>query len=186
MAVKVTTDEVLQQMRRSGGRITAQRRLVLDALVATQPHPSVEDVVEHVQRLDPELHRSTVYRTLSTLTDLGVISHVHLDHGRSVYHFTHDAEPHLVCHVCGAVTHLGADRFAEVRAIVADATGFDLEHGHFAWTARCAACRRTPEVGGHAQQHAAAHHEDEPQPDDRARTGESSERVRNGEAGRAS
>ena len=146
MATHITTDEVLEQMRRSGGRVTAQRRLVLDALVATQPHPSVEDVVEHVQRHDPDLHRSTVYRTLHTLADLGVISHVHLDHGRSVYHFIQDAAPHLVCRTCGAVTHLDVDRFTEIRRLVAESTGFDLEHGHFAWTARCRDCRDADEA----------------------------------------
>ena len=144
---RVTTDEVLAQMRESGGRVTAQRRQVLDALVATQPHPSVDDVVAEVQRHDPAIHVSTVYRTLNTLADLGVVSHVHLGHGGSVYHFTHDALPHLVCRECGRVTHLDAETFGEVRRLVASSTGFDLEHGHFAWTARCERCRPTEDAG---------------------------------------
>lgn len=135
-------------MRAAGGRITLQRRLVLDALVATQPHPSVEDVTEWVQRSDPDLHVSTVYRTLNTLAELGVVNHVHLGHGRSVYHFAHDAEPHLVCPSCGDVTHLEADTFAEVRRLVASSSGFHLEHGHFAWTARCERCsQRAADTG---------------------------------------
>ena len=116
-------------MRAAGGRITAQRRLVLDALVATQPHPSAEDVTAHVQSVDPDVHQSTVYRTLHALTDLGVVSHVHLDHGRSVYHFTHADAPHLVCRTCSAVTHLDTDTFTKVRQLVSGSTGFDLEHG---------------------------------------------------------
>ncbi len=140
----MTNDEVLAQMRQAGGRVTAQRRLVLDALVTTQPHPSADDVVEEVQRHDPAIHRSTVYRTLNTLADLGVISHVHLGHGGSVYHFTHEALPHLVCRTCGQVTHLDEPTFTEVRRLVESATGFDLEHGHFAWTAAdCGRCRPT-------------------------------------------
>lgn len=138
---RVSRDEVLTQLREGGGRVTAQRRLVLDALVATQPHPSVEDVTEHAQRSDPSIHRSTVYRTLNTLAEMGVVSHVHLDHGRSVYHFSGDVEPHLVCRECGRVTHLDTETFDEIRRVVTAATGFELEHGHFAWTARCSACR---------------------------------------------
>lgn len=147
--VSVTTDEVLAQMREAGGRVTAQRRLVLDALVATQPHPSVEDVVEEAQRHDPTIHRSTVYRTLNALADLGVVSHVHLGHGGSVYHFTQEALPHVVCRGCGAVTHVDKPTFAEVRRLVASTTGFDLEHGHFAWTATdCDQCRPTEDGDG--------------------------------------
>ncbi|MEL6893078.1 MAG: Fur family transcriptional regulator [Actinomycetota bacterium] len=151
MGVDVTTEEVLQQMRAAGGRVTAQRRAVLDALAATQPHPSVEDVAAYVQRSDPDIHLSTVYRTLNTLTEIGVVSHVHLDHGRSVYHFTHDDEPHLVCRSCSAVSHLETATFTHVRRIVADATGFDLEHGHFAWSARCPACRGEAAAAGRSE-----------------------------------
>jgi len=140
---ETSIDEVLEAMRAAGGRITVQRRLVLDALVATQPHPSADDVTAYVQQSNPDVHQSTVYRTLHALADLGVISHVHLSHGRSVYHFTHDAAPHLVCPSCSAVTHLDADAFATVRSLVAESTGFDLEHGHFAWTARCPVCAAT-------------------------------------------
>lgn len=136
----VTIDEVFTQLREAGGRITAQRRAVLEALIATQPHPSVEDVIDAAQQDDPAIHRSTVYRTLNTLAEMGVVSHVHLDHGRSVYHFTHDIEPHLVCPRCGATTHLDTATFDDIRRIVEASTGYRLEHGHFAWTARCPDC----------------------------------------------
>jgi len=144
---ETSIDEVLEAMRAAGGRVTMQRRLVLDALIATQPHPSADDVTAYVKKSNPELHQSTVYRTLHALADLGVISHVHLGHGRSVYHFTHDASPHLVCPSCSTVTHLGADAFTAVKTFVSESTGFELEHGHFAWTARCPACATTELTG---------------------------------------
>jgi Fur family ferric uptake transcriptional regulator len=133
--------DALDRLRSSGGRVTHQRRLVLQALVDTQPHPSAEDVAEHVGAVAPEIHLSTVYRTLSTLTELGVISHVHLGHGRSVYHFAHDARPHLVCRACGRVDHVDADTFAAVRTLISASTGFELDRGHYAWSARCPECR---------------------------------------------
>ena len=51
-----------------------------------------------------------------------------------------DDAPHLVCRTCSAVTHLDTDTFTKVRQLVSGSTGFDLEHGHFAWSARCAVC----------------------------------------------
>lgn len=133
--------EALELLRRAGGRVTHQRRLVLEALVDRQPHPTADDVAECVGAAAPEIHLSTVYRTLNTLTDLGVISHVHLDHGRSVYHFSHDVSPHLVCQGCGRVDHVDDQTFASVRASIESATGFRLDRGHFAWSARCPQCR---------------------------------------------
>ena len=141
MAHDAKVDEALERLRSAGGRVTHQRRLVLEALVESQPHPSAEDVAGHVEAVAPEIHLSTVYRTLNTLTELGVVSHVHLDHGRSVYHFSHDVLPHLVCRTCGRVDHVDVDTFAAVRALIAESTGFELDRGHFAWSARCPECR---------------------------------------------
>ncbi len=133
--------QALEQLRRTGGRVTQQRRLVLQALVDAQPHPSAEDVAERVAAVAPDVHMSTVYRTLNTLTELGVISHVHIDHGPSLYHFADDVRPHLVCRQCGRVDHVDAETFEAVRATIESASGFRLDRGHFAWSANCPACR---------------------------------------------
>ena len=81
--------EALNRLRRVGGRVTPQRRIVIEALIDAHPHPSAEDVAERIAEVAPEIHLSTVYRTLNTLTDLDVITHVHLDHGRSVLALCH-------------------------------------------------------------------------------------------------
>ena len=114
--------------------------MVIEALIETQPHPSADDVAGRIAVVAPEVHLSTVYRTLNTLTELGVVTHVHLDHGRSVYHFVHQDEAHLVCRVCGAVEHLEHDVFGAAQDAIEQATGFRVEQGHFAWSARCPAC----------------------------------------------
>lgn len=141
MADDRLVSDALDRLRSAGGRATQQRRVVLEALIAAQPHPSADDIARHVATVAPEIHMSTVYRTLGTLSDLGVISHVHLDHGRSVYHFAHDVLPHLVCRTCGRVDHVDAETFSSVRALIDGATGFELDRGHFAWSARCPSCR---------------------------------------------
>jgi Fe2+ or Zn2+ uptake regulation protein len=66
---------------------------------------------------------------------------VHLDHGRSVYHFSDDLLPHLVCRDCGRVGHVDVETFGAVRSLIETSTGFQLDRGHFAWSARCADCQ---------------------------------------------
>ncbi|MEO1057975.1 MAG: Fur family transcriptional regulator [Actinomycetota bacterium] len=130
----------LERLRRAGGRVTPQRRIVIEALSTAGPHPSADDVAARVADVAPEVHLSTVYRTLNTLAELGVVTHVHLDHGRSVYHFVGANGAHLVCRSCGVVAHLPADTFHSVSRKVAEATGFALGHGHFAWSGSCPDC----------------------------------------------
>ena len=67
-------------------------------------------VAEVIARLaaerDPSLHRSTVYRTLDALGELGVVDHVHLGHSGAVYHFADDGDLHVVCSSCEQVAHV--------------------------------------------------------------------------------
>ncbi len=144
MSERPELEEALELLRANGGRVTTQRRIVIEGLLDAPPHPSAEDVAAQVAAVAPEIHLSTVYRTLATLTELGVITHVHLDHGRSVYHFADQARPHLVCRSCGSVAHLDERTFDAVRERVEDATAFRLGHGHFAWSATCPRCQANP------------------------------------------
>ncbi|MEQ1786947.1 MAG: Fur family transcriptional regulator, partial [Acidimicrobiales bacterium] len=134
-------DDVLALVRRAGGRVTAARRAVIATLLAgSEEHLTAEDVAERVQRQHPDVHLSTVYRTLDALEDLGVTTHVHLGHGPSTFHLTSDPHHHAVCDGCGAVVHLPADLFDGVAARMRTDIGFELTAPHFSLPGRCADC----------------------------------------------
>ena len=49
----------------------------------------------------PDVHVSTVYRTLALLEEIGAVRHVHLSHGPAIYESAAtDEVRHLVCEVC--------------------------------------------------------------------------------------
>jgi Fe2+ or Zn2+ uptake regulation protein len=120
--------------------MTQPRRAVIEALVSVGDHPTADDLAEHVAATHPSVHKSTVYRTLDALTELGLVEHVHLGHGRAVYHLTGDTDLHLLCERCGAVAHISADLLDPTRSVIEQATGFVLEPGHFALPGVCAGC----------------------------------------------
>jgi Fur family transcriptional regulator, ferric uptake regulator len=136
-------DEVLALVRRRGGRATAARREVISVLLDGRgEHLTAEDVADAVAARLPEVHLSTVYRTLDALEELGVVSHVHLGHGPSTYHVAGErAHHHAVCSACGEVVELDPDVLDGVAARVEAATGFEVDVHHFALTGRCTRCR---------------------------------------------
>ena len=72
--------DIGEQLRAQGMRMTMQRQRVLDA-VAALGHATPEDVVAQVARDGgPALAPSTVYRALDALESLGVVGHTHLYH----------------------------------------------------------------------------------------------------------
>lgn len=127
-------------LRASGGRVTTARRSVVSALVDATGHVTADDLAERVQSSHPDVHRSTIYRTLEALEAMGVVAHVHLGHGRAVYHLADEAHQHLVCDACGAVVEVPASTFASLERKLRQDHGFTLRADHFALTGRCAGC----------------------------------------------
>jgi Fur family transcriptional regulator, ferric uptake regulator len=134
-------ESILTLVRQRGGRVTTPRRAIVAALLAAPEHITAEQLADAVQRAHPDVHRSTIYRTLDALTELGVIDHVHLDHGPAVYHFADQPHHHIVCRECGRVVELPLSALAPLQRRVARDYDFVLDATHFALTGRCAGCR---------------------------------------------
>ena len=132
---------LLDVLRANGVRITVPRRAILESLVAVGPHVTAEELAGHVRARYPEVHESTVYRTLDRLTTLGVVDHVHLGHGRAVFHLPGQRHQHLHCDACGTVVEAPDELFAGVVRDVEERYGFALDLDHFALGGRCRACR---------------------------------------------
>lgn len=140
-AVDHRLERILALLRVGGGRVTTARRAVLSVLlVEGRPHASAEEVAAAVHARHPDVHLSTVYRTLDALERLGVVTHVHLGHGRAIYHLTDELHHHAACEACGDVIQLPATIFTGVQANLRDRYGFELDAHHFALVGRCRAC----------------------------------------------
>lgn len=114
---------------------------MLEALLGHDGHASAEELAALVQRAHPEVHLSTVYRTLEALAGAGLTTHVHLGHGRAVHHLTGDGRHHhAVCEACGTVVDLPADVFDGVRDRLEAELGFRADPHHFALVGRCRRC----------------------------------------------
>jgi Fur family ferric uptake transcriptional regulator len=141
----MTTDELLDRLRAQGGRVTTARRLVVTTLIGATSHVTAEDLAATIHEQHPEIHLSTVYRTLDALEKLGIVEHTHIGHGPAVYHVgvTHQ---HLVCEECGAVIDVPAHLLEGVQQTLQQQYGFTLHIGHFALLGRCATHTQMREI----------------------------------------
>jgi Fur family transcriptional regulator, ferric uptake regulator len=138
---------VLEKIRARGGRVTAPRIAILEVLLDGPHHATVEDLAQRVRATAPDVHEATFYRTLAALEELGVVYHLHLDHGPSVWHVADEDHEHLVCRGCGAITEVDASEFDALRASIAERHGFVLDTHHFVSQGCCRDCV-TRERGG--------------------------------------
>jgi Fur family ferric uptake transcriptional regulator len=123
-------------------RVTRQRRLLLEIIRAQGEHLDAEELYRLARRQYPRLSRSTVYRTMRLLCDLGMIDEVHLGEAHHHYEIKERVHHHhLICSGCGKVLEFETPRAEKLAADVAKAHGFELREIRIDLTGYCADCR---------------------------------------------
>jgi Fur family ferric uptake transcriptional regulator len=142
-------DEVAALLHRRGERMTRPREAVITALAARSGHVSVEDVLRDVSRLDPRVHRASVYRTLEALSAAAIVQHVHLGHGGTVYHIREQDEDHLYvqCRDCRLIIDVPRAQLDAMGEILRRHYDFELHPTHVALSGLCGRCRARRATG---------------------------------------
>jgi Fe2+ or Zn2+ uptake regulation protein len=138
------TDQVasiLDRFSASGGRRTASRQAIVEVVVGAGSHVTAEEIAAAVQARLPSVNLSTVYRTLEALEELRVVDHVHLGHGRAVYHLTDESHQHLFCEHCERVQEVPIAKLRPLFTLLEREYGFELDRRHFAIVGRCRSCQ---------------------------------------------
>jgi Fur family transcriptional regulator, ferric uptake regulator len=136
----LSIEEALDLLRRRGGRVTTPRRIVLEALATARGHRTADELASGIRARHPDIHPSTVYRSLERFEDLGVAYHTHLGHGPAQWHLAAAPHQHLTCQRCGIVIEADPGLFEDVRQMLHDHLGFEANFGHFAVTGLCRDC----------------------------------------------
>ena len=89
--------------RQRGLKMTPQRLEIFRELAATTEHPSVESIFRRIRPRLPNVSPDTVYRTLATFQEHGIISRVEVLDGRARYDANLERHHHFVCVRCQGV-----------------------------------------------------------------------------------
>lgn len=122
-------------------RVTRQRLAVLSVLRHSNQHITASEVFDVARRDTPELNASTVYRTLTQLRDLGLVSQTDLGGGERSYSWrSEQPHHHLVCTSCGALSELPHDFLDSFAEQIQSEFGFEADPDHWAVYGRCRSC----------------------------------------------
>ena len=137
-------------IRSHGLRRTPQRQATLEAVAAAAGHATAEEIVRRVRRKLPAVSPSTVYRTLASLEEVGILCHAHLGHTASVYHVgTAGLHQHLVCERCGALQEVSDSLTQPFARSLKRSYEFEANFTHFAVLGLCASCARKQRTRSH-------------------------------------
>jgi Fur family transcriptional regulator, ferric uptake regulator len=139
-------------LREKHERVTRARQAIIEVLDATDDHLAADEIVARAEASAPGVHRATVYRALSTLGDLGLVTHTHVGGSATVYHLAVPApsarvdrtHAHLQCTNCHAVIDIPVDALDSLISRVDREVGFLVEPHHAALLGVCSECRKLP------------------------------------------
>ena len=135
--------ETVKTLRGSGHKMTPQRMMILTSLRHAKGHLSAADIYERVKQEYPYVDISTVYRTLSVLKDLRLISETHMGTGDAAFEWVAtERHHHLICRKCGDVAQLDHHYLERLGTQIAMDVGFQADIDHFAIYGLCAVCLR--------------------------------------------
>ncbi len=139
-------NELNSQLRRSGHKLTRQRRAVVEVVAQGNARFDAAGVYARAHRLCPDLGLTTVYRTLDILTSLGAIRRVHLDddcEGFAPAAAEHGH--HLICSQCqNTIEFEDCDMTALLRRVSAR-TGFKIQQHWLELVGLCPTCQKKPQ-----------------------------------------
>jgi len=138
--VNHTVMRVEKRLRSHGRRMTAQRRAILDAMVALGCAQDAEAIYIRARREHPRIGLVTVYRTLDAFIAEGLAQRVFFGDGRVRYDLAQDGphHHHLVCLNCGRVARVEHCRVVPPRRLF----GYRVTSHRLELFGYCPDCRR--------------------------------------------
>ena len=98
---------IIDALKQAGINATAQRIAVGRYVLFEADHPTADEVKSAVDQVFPKISMATVYNTLHTLEDAGILRAVKLPHtGKVVYDNNIDHHYHIIDDETGELTDL--------------------------------------------------------------------------------
>jgi Fur family transcriptional regulator, ferric uptake regulator len=128
-----------------GVRMTHQRRTILSVVETAKHHLDAGQILRQARKVNPEVDRVTVYRTLRLLKRHGLIDELDLMHLQGEKHF-YERRPqrdhiHMACLRCGSITEFESDLFDRLKGQIQRDCHFHIVVSRLEIGGYCRRCR---------------------------------------------
>jgi Fur family ferric uptake transcriptional regulator len=122
-------------------RLTSQRRLIMRHLAGTKKYVTAKELHARLSRAKPRIGLATVYRTLETLRELGLVAVAAQTRGEAAYLYCGSGHHHhAVCTRCGRVDDVPCRSLPRFERMLSHALRFRLTQHQLEFYGVCARC----------------------------------------------
>jgi len=115
-------------------KVTQQRLEILSYIESHLTHPTADEIHQSLIKKYPSLSKTTIYNTLETLTDSGIIQRLTICPTEHRYDFNHDMHHHFICKKCGKIidVHFACPNIKTIeKEILKNGHHIEEVHGYF-------------------------------------------------------
>jgi len=131
-----------QLCQQHGLAMTHQRQVIYESLAEMPDHPSPEDVYAVAKKAIPAISLATVYKTLHTFVEHGILRELSLHHGTMRVDWKTHSHHHLICTRCKKVMDIEDDELDPVKVRRKLPKGFKVERVAVEVQGICAECSK--------------------------------------------
>jgi Fur family peroxide stress response transcriptional regulator len=144
---KTRLDELVAKLRARDCRITPQRRAILQVLISSKRHPSVEQVYEQIRPDFPMTSLATVYKTVTLLKEMGEVLELGFGDGGNRYDGHRPTpHPHMICNNCGEIVDLEVPVLETLPQQVKQETGYEIVSHRVDFFGVCPKCQKAGHI----------------------------------------
>jgi Fur family peroxide stress response transcriptional regulator len=133
---------LIAKLRAAGHRITPQRLAILQVLIASDTHPTVDQVYAKVKAAFPTTSLATVYKTVSIAKAMGEALELEFSQGSNRYDGNKPyPHPHVICTQCQKIIDYENVAIDAMVKQIRRATGFKIDNHRLDFYGTCSACQ---------------------------------------------
>lgn len=103
-------DEIIQLFKKNNLKLTLQRANIYSYLMSTDEHPTVDTIYKNIKCIMPTISLATVYKTLNTLVESGLIKIINVCEENFRYDSNTNLHGHIKCEICNRIEDLCIDK----------------------------------------------------------------------------
>jgi Fe2+ or Zn2+ uptake regulation protein len=111
-------------------KITPQRLAIMKYLDEHRTHPTADRIYIDLKEKNPALSKTTVYNSVETLKEHGIIQSLTISGSESRYDFENKMHHHFLCKKCGTIIDIDI-KCPNIRKIIESGHNVEEVHGYF-------------------------------------------------------